>query len=407
MSDVNADGLQVMSGFPPPLEQRVRLDQVYTEPRLTHWFMQHARELCGTVDVSSRHVPVVALPERRMELDAVKVGRAGGGGWTVAEMLRGTCADGIAVLRRGHLVYERYFHGMRPDTPHLCQSVTKALASCAAARLVEDGAFGVHDTVGAIVPELAGSAYGDATVRDLLDMSVGIRYEDELDRPEYEGARLCRLEGVQPSLSDDEPGSAYDEATRTQKHGEHGGLFHYVSLNTIVLGWVMERATGAPAADLLRAHLWSKLGTEHEAYVLLDAAGSAQLEGGFACSLRDLARFGVMLCQNGRFGGQEVVPASWLDDVRRNGDRAAFAAAAALWDDPRPSDGCSYRSCFWVCDRGGRVSFSAAGWLGQRVYVDQEAGVVIALFSSRPQEREAELGAHAFQACIDLALALA
>jgi len=398
---------RLMRGFPPPTAQRVRLDQVYAEPRLTHWYMQHARELCGTADVSSRHVPVIALPEQPMSLDEVRVGRAGGGEWTLAEMLAGTCADGIAVLRRGRLVYERYFHGMRPHTPHVCQSVTKALASCAAAHLIEDGVFGVHDAVGTIVPELAGSAYGDATVRHLLDMSVGIRYEDELNKPEYDGARLCRLEGVQPSLSADEPGSAYDEAACTQKEGQHGGVFHYVSLNTIVLGWVMERATGATAADLLRAHLWSRLGTEHDAYVLLDAAGSAQLEGGFACSLRDLARFGLMLCQDGRFGEQEVVPAWWLDDVRQNGDRAAFAAAAAGWDDQGSYDGCSYRSCFWVCDQGGRVSFSAVGWLGQRVYVDREAGVVIALFSSRPQQLEDEMGAHVFRACADLTLALA
>lgn len=407
MTDVNIADDRVMRGFPPPPEYRVRPEQVYAEPRLTHWYMQHAREMSRTVDVGSRHGAIVKLPEAPMKLDDVKVGRAGGDTWTLTEMLRGTCADGIIILRQGRMVFERYFHGMGPDTPHLYQSVTKALASCVAANLVADGSLAVDDEVAAIVPELAGSGYGDATVRHLLDMSVGLRYEDELDQPEYDGARLCRLEGVQPSLSADEPGSAYDFATEAQKEGEHGAVFHYVSLNTFVLGWAMERATGMSVPELIRKHVWSKLGTEHDAYILLDGAGSAQLEGGFASSLRDMARFGLMLGQGGLFNGQQVVPTWWLDDVKHSGDKVAFAAAAESWDDPRSYDGCSYRSCFWVCESDDHIAFSGVGWLGQRVYVDQEAGLVIALFSSRPQELEDEMGAHAFQACEDLARILA
>jgi CubicO group peptidase (beta-lactamase class C family) len=404
---VNVADERVMRGFPPPPEQRVRLDQVYTDPRLTHWYMQHAREISRTADVCARRGAAVPFSEAPMDCDALLVGRADGGEWTLAEMVRGTCVDGIAILRNGRMVYERYFHGMRPDTPHICQSVTKALASCVVAGLVAEGSLAVDDEVAAIVPELAGSAYGDATVRNLLDMSVGIRYEDELDKPEYDGARLCRLEGVQPSLSSDEPGSAYDFATQTRKEGEHGAVFHYVSLNTFVLGWVMERATGMSVPDLIRTRVWSRLGTEHDAYILLDGAGSAQLEGGFAASLRDLARFGLMLHQGGVFNGQQVVPRSWLEDVKHNGDKRAFAAAAVEWDGPRSYDGCSYRSCFWVSEFDDHISFSGVGWLGQRVYVNQEAGVVIAMFASRPPALEDELGAHAYQACEDLARILA
>jgi CubicO group peptidase (beta-lactamase class C family) len=403
--DVADDG--VMRGFPPPPEQRVRLDEVYSDPRLTHWYMQHVREVSGTADVSSRHARVVPLLGEPMDLDGVQVGRADGEKWNLDDMLRGVCADGIIILRSGRVVYERYLHGMKPDTPHLYQSVTKALASCVAADLVETGSLQVDDRVADIVPELEGSAYGDATIRHLLDMSVGIRYEDELDKPEYDGARLCRLEGVQPRLADDEPGSAYDLATQTQKEGEHGAVFHYVSLNTFVLGWVMERVTGISVPDLIRTRVWGKLGTEHDAYITLDGAGSAQLEGGFCSSLRDMARFGLMLCQGGQYDGQQVVPAWWLEDVKHNGDKAAFAAAAESWDDPRSYDGCSYRSCFWVCESDDHTSFSGVGWLGQRVYVVQETGIVVAMFSSRPQQLEDELGAHAFQACEDLARLLA
>ena len=406
MSDVNVGDERVMRGFPPPPEQRVAADQAYSDPRLTHWYMQHAREVSPTADVSSRQQPVLALPEEPLDLDAVRVGKADGAAWTVGEMLDDACVDGMLVLREGRIVYERYLRGMTAETPHLSQSITKAMTSCVVAGLVEAGSLAVDDAVAAHVPELALSAYGDATVRHLLDMTVGIRYEDDLDRPEYDGARLCRLQGVQPALADDEPGSAYDFATTTRKEGEHGALVHYVSLNTIVVGWVMERATGLSVPELVRRHLWSKLGAEHDAYLLLDGTGSAQLDGGLACSLRDLARFGLMLAQGGTLAGVQVVPERWLDDVRRNGDKAAFAAAAETGGGGDYA-GCSYRSGFWVRELADHTVFSAVGWLGQRVYVNHEAGVVVALFSSAPPELYEQWGAHVFQSCEDLARRLA
>lgn len=396
-----------MRGFPPPPGHRVRLDQVYSDPRSTSWYLQHVRELSPTAPVSGGRGPARPLPEDPLDLDGVEVGRAGGGRWTLAELLSACRVDGIAVLRRGRLVYERYLNGLRPETPHLAMSVTKSIASCVVATLADEGLLRPDDAITAYVPELAGSAYGDATLRHLLDMTVGIRYVDDLDDASYEGARLCRLEGVQPSLAVDEPGSVYDFATTMQKAGEHGRVFHYVSLNTVVLGWVMERATGVAMPRLISDRVWSALGTEHDAYIALDGAGSAQLEGGFCCSLRDLARFGRMLCEGGAAGGRQVVPPAWLDDVRGGGDKGAFAAAAEAWVAARSRDGGSYRSGFWVTEAAGHVTFSAAGWLGQRVHVVPKAGVVIALFSARPQALDDELGAHVFCACEDLAAALA
>ena len=269
----------LMRGFPPPPDRRVRLDQVYAEPRLTRWYLQHVREISGTADVSARHAPVVELPEDLRELDALRVRRADGGDWALADMLEGTYVDGILVLRAGHIVYERYFNGLRPETPHLSMSVTKSLGSCVFANLAEEGLVSADDAITAYVPELAASAYGDATVRHLLDMTVGIRYTDDLEDPAFEGARLCRLEGVQPSLAGDEPGSAYDFARETEKQGEHGRVFHYVSLNTLVLGWVMERATGVPVPELIRSRVWGKVGAEHDAYIALDGAGIRPARG--------------------------------------------------------------------------------------------------------------------------------
>ena len=173
---------------------------------------------------------------------------------------------------------------------------------------------------------------------------------EEYDDQDSEIARLDRLYGVRPSRGDDEPGSSYEFAAETAREGEHGGPFHYVSLNLQVLGWVMERATGVRLPELIGRELWAELGTEHEAYIALDGAGSAQLEGGFCSSLRDLARFGLMLCRDGRAEARQVVPTSWIDDTERNGDRAAFAAAGIPESQHLPAP--SYRNNFWVARAG-------------------------------------------------------
>jgi CubicO group peptidase (beta-lactamase class C family) len=373
-------GESVMQGFPPPPESRIRADQVYSRPAATRWFMHHVREVEPTANIATRHGDVTQLPEEPTDLDDAEVVDAGGDSWTVAEMLAETSTDGILVLRGGKAVYERCFGSLTATRPHLCHSITKSIASCVAANLIEHGVMAAEDLVVRYVPELADSAYRDARVRHLLDMTVGIRYTEDHEDDESEDARLDRLCGVKPSREPDEPGSAYDFATETVRQGEHGVVLHYVSLNTDVLGWVMERATGVPVQELIAREVWSKLGAEDDAYIALDGAGSAQLDGGFCCSLRDLARFGLMLVDHGALAGRQVVPASWIDDICANGDQVAFAAAPDCRDLPH---GWSYRSCLWVGEPAQQQAFMGLGMYGQMLYVSPAAGVVVAKFSSQ------------------------
>lgn len=113
-----------------------------------------------------------------------------------------------------------------------------------------------------------------------------------------------------------------------------------------------------------------------------------------------------MLSHSGHFQGRQVVPGWRLEDVRHTGDETASATAVEEWVGARSSEGCPYRSGFRVCETADHVNFAAAGWLGQPVHVVREACVVVALFSSRPQGRAVELGAHADEACGSLAQAL-
>ena len=394
------DGGEIMRGFPPPLEHRVSADRVYSDPAATRWFMQHVREVERTANVATRQGAVVALPAACLHLDRMMLKDADGAAWTFREMLERTSTDGIMVLRGGHVVYERYFGALGPPTPHLLHSITKSAAACVAANLVERGLLDPDEPIATYVPEVTGSAYGDATIRHLLDMTVAIRYTEDHENDDTEDGRLDRLCGVKPSRAADEPGSAYEFAATTVKNGEHGESFHYVSLNTVVLGWVMERATGVAVPRLLSDELWSRLGTEDDAYIALDGAGSAQLDGGLCSSLRDLARFGQMLLQDGSFGGRQVVPARLVEEVRGGGDKAAFAASP---DSAMLPSGGSYRDCFWVCERADHTTFMGLGMYGQMLYVNQEAGLVVAKFSSQFRPADDALGAHTFHALETLA----
>lgn len=401
---VDTTGDQVMRGFPPAPGDRVRADTVYLDPAVTRWFMQHVREVERTADVASHGLPVSPLPVDLVDLDEVRVADGLGSMWTVAEMLDHTSTDGIIVIAHGRVIYERRFGTLRPGTPHLCHSITKSIASCVVANLIERGLLDPLAAITTHVPELASSAYGDATVRHLLDMTVGIRYTEDHDNDETEDARLDRLCGVKPSREPDEPGSAYDYATTTVKDGQHGRELHYVSLNTDVLGWVMERATDSAMPELIAREVWSRLGTEDDAYIALDGAGSAQLDGGFCCSLCDLARFALMLLQGGSIGGRCVVPAWWIDDICTNGDTAAFAAAPDCGLLPR---GWSYRSGFWVGERTDHIPFMGLGMYGQMVYVHREADVAVVKFSSQPRPADDALVTRTFWALESLAAVLA
>jgi hypothetical protein len=372
------DAEGVMIGFPVPAHLRVTAAKAYDQPSV-RWFMQHVREVVGTASVGAGGERVAELATAPRDLGGVHVDGVNGG---LDAALSRTQTDAFIVLHCGVVVDERYFNGMTAETQHLWQSVSKSLVSCVAGNLVASGDIDPDESIVTYVPELRGSAYGDARLRHLLDMQVGIDFSEDYDDPESEVARLDRLYGFRAPTAPDEPGSTYEFAMSTAKKGEHGERLAYVSLNTNVLGWVMERATGLRLSELIRREVWSKLGAEHEAYIALDGAGSAQAEGGFCSSLRDLARFGQAICDDGRFNGHQVVPRAWAEDIRIGGDRAAYAREYG--------SGGAYRSGFWLSHETGRTAVMGLGIYGQMLYVDPEAHVVVGKFATQSKSDDTE-----------------
>jgi CubicO group peptidase (beta-lactamase class C family) len=381
--------LQWMVGSPPPPDKQIRFaDSSFTRFPRTRWSYSHMRELLPTVAVQRRNTPVAELSRaERDDLDGVTFTPIGGNvPMTWAESLLANYTDGIVVLHKGRIVYERYFGALDQFTPHLAFSVTKSLVATVAATLIHEGVINEHALVPDYVPELLQSGYGDATVRHLLDMTTGMDYIEDYTDQNSSVWQFSRAGGFRPRPADyTGPESFYEFIRTVVKASPHGERFAYKTVNTDTLGWVMRRATGRRVSELLTERLWTRLGVEQDGYFTVDSTGVEFAGGGLNVTLRDLARFGEMMRMDGAFNGQQIVPRDVVAGVRRGASKDHFALAGyALLP------GWSYRDMWWV-SHNTHGAYTARGIHGQAIYVDPAAEMVIARFASHPLGANANL----------------
>ncbi len=386
-SDPNSVGW--MRGSPPAAEKLIRFadDQFLSFPQ-HRWSLSHMRELLPTVSVwrgptgCTAFTPAGAADET--DIDAMAFDDLDGNKRTWADSLADTYTDGIAVLHRGRLVYERYRGALRPELPHACFSITKSYAATLAATLIHEGVLEENRTIPHYVPEMAGTAYADATLRQVLDMCVGVAYSEDYGDPAADIWDYTRAGALRPKPPGYAGAASYHEYLQTlRKQGEHDLAFAYKTVNTEVLCWVMHRASGVPLAELLSRRIWCPLGCEEDAYLSVDSVGTAMGGAGLAASLRDLARFGEMLRCEGTWHGRQIIPAPVVAKIRRGSDRVKFAAAGYTL-----LSGYSYRDMWWVTHNE-HDAFEARGIFGQRLYVAPGAEMVIARFASHPMATSA------------------
>jgi CubicO group peptidase (beta-lactamase class C family) len=362
-------------------QQQINLAD-WQRPEHLAWSYRHVREIIATARVPRGAVESpLAASQTGAELPGV------------ADLLRDEYTDGLLVLHDGGVVVERYGRGMTAADTHLLQSVSKSITGTLTGVLVERGALASDDVVTAHVPELAGTSFDGACVRDLLDMRAGTRFDETYDDPDSDIRASEAQFGWAPGPTPAPDAIAYLASLGNTR--PHGGRFEYRSILTDVLGLVLERAGGAPFAELLGRELWAPIGAELDADVTVDRHGFAVADGGICVTLRDLGRFGRMVLDDGFADRRSVVPAWWLADTLRGGadSVAAFAADAHAQDLP----GGHYRNQWWV-PAGGRVLL-AMGIHGQFLYVDRGAGVVVAKLSTWPTPLDAERTGATLAAC--------
>ena len=254
------------------------------------------------------------------------------------------------------------------------------------------------------VPELANTAYDGATVRQLLDMQVSVRYryfcpEDEVAKgnrkawefgtaeyrhAQHEQARLQRAAGMVRKLESEEETGVYDVLFELKdRELPHGAAINYACPSALAFQLVLERATNTSMIDLLSIHLWRRLGAEQRAVMQIDDLGAAPAHGGLAVTARDLGRWGQMLLENGRVGGEQVVPKEFVEDIQQNTNRNKFNESSNLWGNYLVP-GCGYRSYFFIAptESSRKTRFWTGGGWGQWCFEDPERKNVIVKFST-------------------------
>ena len=371
-----------MVGAPPPADKIVRVaDMSHFQFPRTRWTFAHIRQLLPSTQIWRGDGPVSALLRaERDDLDGIGFTPIGGGApMTWAESLAANYTDAICVLHRGRIVQERYFGVMAPHRVHMAMSVTKSYVGTLGAMLVHEGLLDEQALVPSVIPELADSAYGDARIRDVLDMRIGLAYSEDYADPNAGIWEHARAGGTFPRPPGYSGAQSYFEfLRRLRKEGPHGAGFAYKTPSTDVLGWLARRASGRSLGELLAERFWQPLGCEQDAAMLVDPEGTEFAGGGLNPALRDMARFGEAMRLGGRFNGRQIVPEAVVEDIRRNGSVEAFRSSG-----PPTLPGGAYRNMWWITNNE-HGAYAARGIHGQAIYVDPAAEMVIARFASHP-----------------------
>ena len=345
------------------------------------------RELGPTARVARGTGPINELPQDRRDLSDLQFISHDGEPVKLAEMLAGTYSDAFLVLHRGRVIVEEYFNGMGPRSLYNVQSISKSITGTLAGILIAAGELDPAETVTTYVPELAGTSWEGATLRDVLDMRAGTRWNEFDADPEGADARSYdQVVGWHPQSDPQGANDLYTYISQLENLRPHGRAFEYRSILTDLLGWILESVSGMRYAELLSRELWAPLETECDAEVLLDRHCHPLACGGISTTLRDLAGFGQSYVAAYRCAGQGVIPASWVSDCWQ-GDRESRAAFTSMPESPLSAAVerfHMYRSQWWV-PRADHAVLIGLGVYGQALYIDFESDSVIVKLSSWPE----------------------
>lgn len=376
-----------MDGFPTRPETQVTLANWRAAP-FNSWAFHHVREILPTADIPHDPANVRELPTRRISFDGLRVAQPDGKALTLDEALAATSTDGLVVLHKGTMVLERYANGMTERSPHILMSVSKSMLGLVAGILARRGVFEMSRLVTNIIPELRATAWEGATLGQLLDMRTGVTFNEDYLATSGPMIAYRRAGGWNP-VEPDAPASDLRSFFRDMREAEgpHGGRFSYVSPNTDLLGWIIERLLDKRYSDLVSELLWKPMGATESAYITVDRLGAPRTAGGMCATTRDLARVGQLLVEGGAYRGRQVVPPSWIDMIACDGDPEAWSAGnlASYY----PGVPIHYRAKWYVERRSPPLLF-CLGIHGQNLFVDRTNATVIAKFSSQAQPLDVE-----------------
>lgn len=378
-----------MRGFPPPKEKLIMQPEsnYFSFPKL-RWTVCHIRELMPTKEVSLGLTPSIPLDYNIddnidnisfLPADSNKI-------MTWKESLSGNYTDGILILHKGKVIYEKYFGCLSEKGKHAAMSMTKSMTGLIAEILVVEGKLDDNVKVSSIIPELSGSAFGNATVRQVMDMTTALDYSEDYSDPKADIWTYSTAANPLPKPEGYKGPNGYFEYLQTVKQkGTHGDAFGYKTINSDALGWIISRVTGKNFTDIFSERIWSKMGSEQDSYMTIDSKGVPFAGGGLSAGLRDLGRIGLLMLNNGKINGTQLFPKKVVDNIQAGGDKKAFIKAGY-----KSLQGGSYRSMWWVFHNK-HGAYAARGVHGQTIYIDPTAQMVIVRFASFPTAKNSKI----------------
>jgi CubicO group peptidase (beta-lactamase class C family) len=277
---------------------------------------------------------------------------------------------GLLILKDGKVVMEDYELGTAPDTRWISFSMAKSISSTLVGAALKQGLIAsIDDPVTKYVPGLKGGVYDAVSVRNLLQMASGVKWDETYTDPRSDRRKLLdlQLEG--------RPGSIVAYMKALPRVGAPGTIWNYSTGESFLVGALLEGATHKPLATYLSETLWSRLGMEQDATWWLESAGGMGLAGsGLGATLRDYGRFGQFVLEDGAVNGERVVPEGWFQEAGK-----AHSIGGKLVD---------YGYLWWPLPAGdpvNRGAFQARGIFGQQLYINPAEKLVIVVLSARPK----------------------
>lgn len=283
---------------------------------------------------------------------------------------------GLLVLKDGEIAYEDYELGNTENTRWMSMSIAKTITSTLIGAAIHDGFIkSIDDPVTAYVPALAGSAYAGVSIRNLLMMASGVKWDETYTNPASDRRRMLEAQIAQ------KPGAILALMASLPRAAAPGTVWNYSTGETFVAGAVVRSAVGKPLAQYLSERLWSPAGMESDATWWLESPDGLEVGGsGLSATLRDYGRLGLFLMNDGVAGGQRILPAGWVHE-----------AGSSKIINGRKVD---YGYMIWPIDAApGSINyeaFEAVGIYGQYIYVNPRERVVIAVWGAQPKPVDKE-----------------
>ncbi len=385
------DPVQAMVGVPPSRESQVTMRN-YRERPMSQWAFRNAGAPLNVVMIPrGGEIKTLAGP-LRPELGEREFTDLHGRTLTLDGLFEANYADGYLVMQGNRILHERYFHDFGPHQQHIWFSMTKSLATTALGILVEEGRIDLQASPVKYIPELKGSGFERVTVQQVLDHATAIDFKEN-----YTDLNSEFFQYYAPALNMAWlPGAADVQPDKAEIYGVHDFLVHFVkpdpqrqpgadfdynSANADLAGWLVARVSGESFEDYVQDKLWSRIGAEHDAYIAVDRAYMPVATGGMNTTLRDAARFGMLIRDRGQFNGEQIVPATWVDATLDIDDRlrANMQANSKYGEDPWTA----YHNMWWILDAE-KGEHCAVGVHGQTIYINRAADTVMVWFSSQP-----------------------